>query len=90
MSLNILVSKMATTGAINQAKVANGLIDTGKEHWEKQGESSVALEAFSQQFDELQRIISEYKTLLDGDLNAASQAVNEMFMADLHAGSLWR
>lgn len=90
MTQNILLNRLSVVNAIAQAKIANSLIDTSKENWTKQGENSVALEAFSEQFDELQKIIETYQTLLDRDLNAASEAANEIIASDLIISSLWR
>ena len=90
MAKNILVNSIHISSTVSQAKIAAGLIDTNKELWSSQGESSVALTAFADQFAALQDVISLYQELLQRDLDAASKVCSELIASDLNLSAIWK
>lgn len=75
------VSKMRTAG-----NAINGTITS----WVSQGEVSTAFTAFAEDFAILQGIISEYKQLVQKDINVISDVGAEMMHVDAELLRLWR
>ena len=76
--------------AATQAQVAGFSLDTALDTWTPQGESSIALDAFAQQFVELERAIGLLQDMVYKDSSDVAKAATKMFLSDMNLAQLWK
>lgn len=90
MAKDIKVDSLQIMHAAIQARVAGLSLDTALDTWTSQGESSIALEAFAQQFLELERTIGLLQDMVYKDAEDVSKAAVEMFLSDMNLARRWQ
>lgn len=90
MAKDIEVNSLQIMHAAIQAQVAGFSLDTALDTWTSQGESSIALEAFAQQFLELERTIGLLQDMIYKDSADVSKAAVEMFLSDMNLARRWQ
>jgi len=90
MAKDIKVNSLQIMNAAAQAKLAGFSLDTALDTWTSLGESSIALEAFAQQFVELERTIGLLQDMVYVDSTDVSKAAVEMFLSDMNLARLWK
>lgn len=80
------VEYMAATGMVQTS--ADG-ISVDLETWSSQGESSSALEAFAQQYLELEKTMKLFQTLLHQDVKTMNSIGLKFLVTDLNIAKLW-
>ena len=89
MSDKISVDSVELIKATSDSQTAIGGLNVAIEEWTSQGEKSIALEAFSQQFVELEKAMELYQKLLNQDVESIRKLGLEMFMTDFKISRLW-
>lgn len=90
MAKNIILDSASLSAAILAAKLTVSGIDTDRDVWIPQGESSIALEAFTAQFAALEDVMALYQSLLLRDLDAAAKVGKELVLSDLNLTTFWK
>lgn len=90
MAKDIKVDSLELMFAVAQMKLAGAALDTALDTWSSQGESSVALNAYAQQFLELERVMQLLQDLVDQDANDVSKASAAMFFSEMKLAQLWK
>jgi hypothetical protein len=70
MAKEISVNSMELVQATTNSQTAINNINVNLDEWSNQGESSIALQAFSKQFVELEKVMQLYQKLLDQDVDS--------------------
>lgn len=89
MSNEISVDSTALVQAAINSQTAIDNLNVKIESWTNQGEGSVALEAFAEQFLELEKAMELYHKLLTQDMNSIKKIADEFLAADLNLASIW-
>lgn len=74
---------------VARAQLAGESLDTKLDCWTSQGEQSVALEAYAEQFVALERAMKQLQDLIAKDAADVTKAAVEMMVADLNLAKLW-
>lgn len=90
MMKQISVNSLELMQATDYAQLAVNGINTALEEWSSQGEISESLEAFAEQFYELERTLNLYQKLLRQDLSTIKNIGMEFFLTDYKLTKLWR
>lgn len=90
MADNILINTAELTLKATVAENAANSLDTKIDTWVRQGERSIALDAFAQQFEALEQVMGLYQELLLQDLEATKTVAKEFLLSDLSLSKLWK
>ena len=90
MAKNIKVDSLELMFAVAQMKLAGAALDTTLDTWTSQGENSVALEAYAQQYVELERTMKLLEDLVQQDANDVAKASAAMFLSEMNLAQLWK
>lgn len=90
MAKDIKLNSAQIMFTVMKARLAGAALDTALDTWTSLGESSVALEAYAQQFVELERAIGLFQDLVYQDMTDVSRANTQMFLSDLNLAQLWK
>lgn len=89
MSKEISVNSLELVQATTNSQTAINNINVNLDEWSNQGESSIALQAFSEQFVELEKVMQLYQKLLDQDVDSIKKIGIEFFLSDFKLAKLW-
>lgn len=90
MADNILINTAELTLRASSAQHAANMLDTKLDTWAPQGERSIALDAFAQQFVALEQVMALYQELLLQDLEATKTVAREFLVSDSNLSKLWK
>ena len=76
--------------ATTLASVAADNLNVNLDTWSSLGESSIALEAFAQQYVEMEKTMKLFQTLLQQDVKSMADIGQELLLADLKLATLWK
>jgi len=80
MAKDIKVDSMQIMFSAAQVQMAGVSLDTALDSWSSLGESSIALEAFAQQFVELERAIGLLQAMVFKDSADVTKAATQMYL----------
>lgn len=89
MSKEISVDSLELVQATTNSQTAINNLNVSLDEWTNQGESSIALQAFSEQFVELEKAMQLYQKLLNQDVEAIKKIGIEFFLTDFKLAKLW-
>lgn len=89
MSKEISINSMELVQAATDSQVAINNINVSLNEWINQGENSIALQAFSEQFVELEKVMQLYQKLLNQDIDSIKKIGMEFFISDFKLAKLW-
>ena len=89
MSKEISVNSMELVQATTDSQTAINNINVNLDQWANQGENSIALQAFSEQFVELEKVMQLYQKLLNQDVDSIKKIGVEFFLSDFKLAKLW-
>lgn len=89
MSKEISVNPMELLQATSASQNAIGSLSVDVLEWSNQGEESIALQAFSEQFVELEKTMQLYQKLLSQDVESINKIGVEFFLSDFKLTKLW-
>ena len=90
MSKLIQMDSIEFISATYQARAAAYGIDGNLDTWTSQGEKSTALEAFAEQYVEMEKTMKLFKSLLQADLQTMNDIGEKFLLADLNLTALWK
>lgn len=90
MKNEIRVNSLELIQAADQAQLIVDAMDVSIEKWENQGEVSISLQAFSEQFYQMEKTMQRYQMLLNQDMKAIKEIARELFLSDFKLVELWR
>ena len=79
MSKEISVDSLELVQATTNSQTAINNLNVSLDEWTNQGESSIALQTFSEQFVELEKAMQLYQKLLNQDVEAIKKIGIEFF-----------
>lgn len=89
MSKEISVNSFELVQATINSQTAINNINVNLDEWANQGENSIALQAFSEQFVELEKTMQLYQKLLTQDVDSIKKIGVEFFLSDFKLAKLW-
>lgn len=89
MSKEISVNSFELVSATTNSQSAINGINVNLDEWTNQGEESISLEAFSEQFVELEKTMQLYQKLLSQDVESIRKIGVEFLLSDLRLKMLW-
>jgi len=89
MSKEISVNSIELVQATTNFQTAINNINVNLDEWANQGESSIALQAFFEQFVELEKVMQLYQKLLNQDVDSIKKIGIEFFLSDFKLAKLW-
>ena len=89
MDGKIQVNATELLGSATQVQNVVDGIDVKLDTWTSQGEQSISLEAYAQQFYELEKAVQLFCTLLTKDMDSVNAIGREFFVTDNKLAKLW-
>lgn len=90
MAGEIRVNSAELVQAVTNSQTAIAGMNVSLEQWENQGEKSISLEAFAQQYVELEKTMQLYQKLLEQDIETIRKIGVEFFLSDYKLAQLWK
>lgn len=89
MSNEISINSMDFITTVTKTNMTINNLNVKLEQWSNQGEKSESLQAFAEQFYELERTMELYKKLLVQDIDTIHKIGLEFFLSDFNLAKLW-
>ncbi|HCW04838.1 MAG TPA: hypothetical protein DGK91_10145 [Clostridium sp.] len=84
------INELMFLGNIGSMNAAGNAINSTIKSWTNQGEKSIALTAFAENFNMLQSIISDYKKLIQKDVANIRKVGAEIITMDIKLLKFWK